>query len=168
MLGHKRGDAADAAADVDADALCVERSGDAAVSHGLAGRRHRKMGIDIAVQDVQLFHVLLGVKVAHLGGELDGIVRGVEFCDRADAARAGAKGVPERGDVVANGADDAQTSDCYSFHIIPPASSSSAAMRACCSGCLRFMLMGTQRCASMKQCSLVPVARSLPDAFRTS
>ncbi len=96
MLGHKRRDAADAAADVDADAFCVERSGDAAVGHGLAGRRHRKMGVDIAVQDVQLFHVLPRVKVAHLGGELDGIVGGVEFCDRADAARAGAKGVPER------------------------------------------------------------------------
>src|SRR5690606_37374022 len=56
-------------------------------------------------------HVLRGVEVAHLAGDAGGERRRVEIGDRADAAAAARDVRPRRRDIIADGADDAETCD---------------------------------------------------------
>ena len=163
MLRHEGGDAADAGADVDAEALAVHGAGDAAVLHGLHSGGHGKLGVDIAVHHVQLFHVVLGLKVPDLSGHLDLVVGGIELGDGADAALAGDEGIPESLDIIAHGADNAQTGHCDPFHKLPPASSASR-VSSCqlYSGWVFLSFRGTRLSASRKQCSLSPSASSTP------
>ena len=115
MLIHEGLDAADAGADVDADAVFIHRADDAALFHGLCGSCHRELGVDITVQDIHLFHVCARIEISYFGCHLDFIVGGVKLCDRSDPAAALFNVFPERLHIISERADDAHS--CYNNSI---------------------------------------------------
>ena len=116
-LGVLRGegvDAADAGAKIDAHTLGGISAQEAALLHGLAGRAHGVLGVEVAAQGLGLLHIGAGIEVPDLGGQLGLIVGGVEPGDGADAVAAVGQGVPKRIEVVAHRAHDAHAGHYYS------------------------------------------------------
>ena len=88
------------------------------VGHGLAGRYHGILGIEVELACFATVEVLLGVEVLHLASEACLEQGGVEMGDRASAAYTVLGVLPGGGHVVADGGDGAKACnyDSFKFH----------------------------------------------------
>ena len=93
---------ADAGAEVNAQPLGGHLPDDAAVGHGLLGRRQGVLHKAIGFADFRLLQHGFGVEALDLGGQLGLILGRVEPGHRPDAVFPSQQALPEGGDVVAD------------------------------------------------------------------
>ncbi len=115
LLLRDRRDPADCRADEDPGPRSIDVL-EPGVVPGLLRRGNREQ--DVPIHAARLFrrHELADVEVGHLGGDPDGIGRGVERLDEADAAPPRDGGVPARRRVEPERADGAEAGDRDSPH----------------------------------------------------
>src|SRR5690606_41009389 len=112
MHRFDEGQAADTRAEVDAYALGVLRSyPQPAVAPCLQSGGHAVMDENVHAACFLRRHVLAHLEALHLAGDLAREARRIEARDARDARRSAQGPVPGFGDVVADGADDAQAGD---------------------------------------------------------
>ena len=115
LLLRDRRDPSDCRADEDPGPRSIDVL-EPGVVPGLLRRGNREQ--DVPIHAARLFrrHELADVEVGHLGGDPDGIGRGVERFDEADAAPPRNGGVPARRRVEPERADGAEAGDRDSPH----------------------------------------------------
>ncbi len=87
--------AADAGADIDAEALRRDLARDAAVLHRLGGRGHCVLAVKVGPAEHGLFHIIFRMEVPDLGGQLHLVAGSVELGDGTDSVFARNQAVPE-------------------------------------------------------------------------
>ena len=93
------------------DILAVESG----VGHCLTGCDYAILGVEVELTGFFAVEVLVGIKVFNLAGELCLKLRGVEVGYGSGTATTGLRGLPCRGNVVAQRRDCAQAGDNYTF-----------------------------------------------------
>ena len=96
-------DAADAGAEVHAEALPLHAAHDAALLHSLCGRRNGILGIAVGTQLLGFIHILAHIEVFHLCRQFCFEIACIEAADLGDAVNALLQILPAFADGISNG-----------------------------------------------------------------